>query len=133
MIRVVLDTNVYISAFLFGGKPLQVLDLVENRGIAMLYSQPIRSEVESVLAEKFGWPTEMIDLACSPYWKVGHAIKPRQKIRACSDPDDDRILECAFEAKADSIVSGDKHLLNMVSFSGISILRPDAFLKSLHL
>jgi uncharacterized protein len=130
MIRVVLDTNIYISAFLFGGKPLQVLDLAEDRRITLLYSQPIRKEVEDVLAEKFRWPCETINLACAPYWKIGFAIKPKRKISACPDPDDDRILECAIEANASHIVTGDKHLLNMMSFEGISILRPDDFLKS---
>ncbi len=131
MIRAVLDTNIYISAFLFGGKPLQILQLVEDQVISLQYSQPIRKEVEGVLSAKFRWPREMIDLACAPYWKIGHVIKPKQKISACADPDDDRILECAVESHADYIISGDRHLLNMVSFKGISILRPDDFLKSL--
>ncbi len=131
MIRVVLDTNVYISAFLFGGKPLTILDLVEGRAISLHYSHAIREEIEEVLSVKFRWPQEMIELACASYWKIGHATKPKRKISACPDADDNRILECAVEARVAFIVTGDKHLLNMVNFEGISILRPDNFLQCL--
>lgn len=131
MMRVVLDTNVYISALLFGGKPLQVLGFAEDHMFSLLYSKPIREEVEGVLAKKFHWPQEMINLACEPYWKIGLAVRPKRRVSACPDPDDNRILECAIEARADWIVTGDKHLLDMLSFEGISILRPDDFLKHL--
>jgi uncharacterized protein len=130
MTRIVLDTNVYISAFLFGGKPSLILDRIEGGQIELCYSQPIRKEVEGVLAEKFAWPAETISLACAPFWNIGICVKPRRTIRACSDSDDDRILECAVEAQAQYIVTGDKHLLNMVRFEGIPILRPDEFLQA---
>lgn len=124
---IVLDTNIYISAFLFGGKPFQILRRIERFEIALAYSQPIRDEIEEVLAVKFRWPAEMIDLACAPFWRIGSRAEPGKRIRACSDPDDDRILECAVEAQAEFIITGDKHLLNMKSFEGIPILTADQF------
>jgi uncharacterized protein len=130
MIRVVPDTNIYISAFLFGGKPALLLDHIEGGLLTLFYSRPIQDEVEEVLAEKFGWPSEMIELACAPFWSIGQCVKPKRAIHACSDADDDRILECAVEAQAEFIVTGDKHLLQMVRFEGISILEPDEFLKA---
>lgn len=130
MTRVVLDTNVFVSAFLFGGKPRLILDWVEQGRIALCYSAPMRTEVE-VLAEKFHWRPEMIDFACGPYWTGGLRVKPRRQIQACSDPDDDHVLECAVEAQAEFIVTGDKHLLNMSPFEQILILTPAQFLRSM--
>lgn len=129
MTGVVLDTNLYISAFLFGGKPAQILRRVEDGEITLYYSLPIRREIEEVLAEKFHWPTGMITLACEPLWSAGHCVKPKRAVQACSDPDDDRILECAVEAQAQYIVTGDKHLLTMKRFEEIPILTPNEFLK----
>lgn len=130
MTRVVLDTNVFISAFLFGGKPALILDWAEQGRIALCYSDPIRKEVEEVLAEKFHWPPEMIDLACMPYWTSGLRVRPKREVKACSDPDDDRVLECAVEAQAEFIVTGDKHLLSMLQFERTLILTPDQFLRT---
>lgn len=121
--------NIYISAFLFGGKPLEILRRIEHREIALAYSQAIRGEIEEVLALKFHWPAELIDLACTPFWKIGSCVEPKMRIRACSDPDDDRILECAVEAHAHYIITGDKHLLTMKSFEEIPILTADQYLK----
>lgn len=129
MIRVVLDTNIYISAFLFGGKPAKILRWIEEGGIALVYSPAIRAEIEDVLAGKFRWPAGMIELACAPLWSVGSCVHPRRSICACADPDDDRILECAVEAQAQFIITGDNHLLKMMNFEQISILKPDEFLK----
>ena len=130
MTRVVLDTNIFISAFLFGGKPALILRWIEEDRMTLCYSEPIRKEVEEVLAEKFHWPEEMIALACIPYWSIGLCVKPKRKFQACSDPDDDRVLECAVEAEASAIVSGDKHLLSMLQFERIPILTPNQFLKT---
>ena len=129
MIRVVLDTNIYISAFLFGGKPSEILKQIEDREITLAYSPAIRRELEGVLAGKFRWPANMIELACAPYWNMGICVKPSFSIRACADPDDDRILECAVEAQAQLIITGDKHLLTMRNFEGIPILTADQFLR----
>jgi putative PIN family toxin of toxin-antitoxin system len=129
MMQIVLDTNVYISGFLFGGKPFEILNHIEDERVGLCYSAPIRQEVEAVLAEKFRWPREWIDLACGPFWNIGRRVKPSRTIHACSDPDDDRILECAVQAQAQFIITGDKHLLNMMRFEQVTILRPDEFLK----
>jgi len=130
MTRVVLDTNVFISAFLFGGKPKLILNWAEQGRFTLCYSDPIRKEVEGVLAEKFHWPPEMINLACSLYWTSSLRVKPKRKVKACSDPDDDRVLECAVEAQAEFIVTGDKHLLSMLQFERTLILTPDQFLRT---
>ena len=102
---------------------------MEDGGITPAYSPAIQRELDGVLAVKFRWPADMIELACAPYWKIGVCLKPRLSVQACSDPDDDRILECAVEARAQFIITGDKHLLTMKSFEGILILTADQYLK----
>lgn len=85
--QIVLDTNVYISGFLFGGKPFEILNHIEDERIGLCYSAPIRQETEAVLSEKFGWPREWIELACGTFWSAGRRVKLSRTIHACSDPD----------------------------------------------
>lgn len=80
----------------FGGKPAEVLSLLRRGKLLLLCSMPTREEVEGVLAEKFEWPRGRIRSICDPYWKAVVLVEPRETIRACSDPDDNRVLECAM-------------------------------------
>ena len=75
----------------------------------------------------------MIDFACTPYWTSSLCVKPQRTIHACSDPDDDRVLECASEAQAKFIITGDRHLLSMLQFERIPIVTPDQFLQAVML
>ncbi len=58
---------------------------------------------------------------------VCHWVEPFRRIRACRDPDDDRILECAVSARAQYVITGDADLLELDPFRGIRILSPSAF------
>ena len=58
-------------------------------------------------------------------------VKPRVKVKACSDPEDDAVIECAIAAKAKRIVTGDQDLLTMKTYRGISIISPRSFASSL--
>ena len=131
MKRVVLDTNVFISGFLFAGKPLQVLRLADEGAFVLLTSAPIREEVEEVLALKFSWPEDLIAVVCEPIWKTSENVVPTDAITACFDPDDNRILECAVRGNADYIVTGDHDLLNLKRFQRAKIVTPSAFLALL--
>jgi len=113
-LRVVLDSNVYISGLVFGGVPRTILVLARTEDFVLCVSSNIREEVERTLSEKFFWPTERIRQACGPLWKVAAAVKPTTPLALISaDPDDDRILECAVDGEADFIVTGDDHLLRL--------------------
>jgi putative PIN family toxin of toxin-antitoxin system len=127
--RVVLDTNIYISGFVFRGKPAHLLQRAESSEFCLLTSRAIRQETERVLSEKFKWSPIMIAAVCMPLWRASQNIEPSIAIDACIDPDDNRILECADAGQADYIVSGDHHLLDMKQFQGIPILRIDDFLN----
>ena len=130
MLRVVVDTNVFISALLFQGKPARILKLAEDHAFTLIVSTPLCQEVERVLAKKFAWPKTVIDLACVPLWRLAELVTPAVDIEECPDPDDNRILECALEGRADAIVTGDRHLLDMKKFRGIPILAVNEFLRT---
>lgn len=127
--RVVLDSNIYISAFLFGGKPLQVVQLAERGAFILLISASVRSEVEDTLAEKFGYSSAMIHNSCNRIWTLATQIVPAIRVDLCRDEDDNRILECALAGDARFIVTGDRDLLDLPHVSRYTILRADAFLQ----
>jgi len=130
VIRIVLDTNVIVSALVFGGVPRGVLELAEAGQCEFFYSEPIQSEVRRVLAEKFDWSEAMLREALSVLWSMGSIVAPRASIHAVvDDPDDDHILECAVEARAQFIVSGDRHLLALEKYRSVSIVTPRQFVE----
>ena len=127
--KVVLDTNVIISGLNFRGNPREILDLIREEQIELYLSPFILEEVRGVLKEKFSWDEERIQTAIE---KLKAAlVEPEENISAIKkDEDDNRILECGVEGKAQYIVSGDKrHLLPLGEYQGIKILSPAEFLK----
>ncbi len=130
MTRIVLDTNVIVSALVFGGVPRTVLELADVGRCELFYSEPIQTEVRRVLAEKFEWPSTMLDKVLPVLWSMGEQVFPSATVSVvAADPDDNLILECAVAAKADFIVSGDHHLLELRSFESTPILTPRQFLN----
>jgi putative PIN family toxin of toxin-antitoxin system len=130
VIRIVLDTNVIVSALVFGGVPRGVLELAEAGQCEFFYSAPIQSEVRRVLSEKFDWPSAMLNEVLPVLWRAGQLVVPRTTLQAVpDDPDDDRIIECAVEAQAQVIVSGDRHLLTLRKYKSIAIVTPRQFLE----
>lgn len=131
MMRIVVDTNVIVSALVFGGLPRDVLDLAGAEICSLYFSLPIQAEVKRILAVKFGWSREEIRRKTRTLWGFGNRVDPRVAISfIADDPDDDRILECAVDADADAVISGDRHLLRLGSFRSIPILSPRQFLES---
>jgi len=131
MTRIVLDTNVIVSALVFGGVPRSVLELAESGQCELFYSESIQNEVRRVLTEKFSWAPARLHEVLPVLWNMGELVTPRVTVRAVpNDPDDDRILECALAANASFIVSGDRHLLALRNYKSISILTPRQFLEA---
>ena len=127
MTRVVLDTNVIVSALVFGGVPRGILELAEAGQCELFYSQPIQTEVRRVLTEKFDWPQAILQQALPVLWSMGTLVAPLITLNAV--PDDNRILECAVEAQAHVVVSGDHHLLALKNYRSISIVTPRQFIE----
>ena len=129
MITVVADSNVFISALVFGGRPRRILELAEAGTFSLVVCPHLRDEVEEVLIRKFGWPPGYARIACQPLWAISHQVRPKVHVKVAVDPDDDRILECAIEAQADIIVTGDRDLLRLGTFRSVAIMTPAAFLQ----
>jgi putative PIN family toxin of toxin-antitoxin system len=126
--RVVLDTNIFISGMRSGGKPALVLDAIALPGCTLISTEEILEELEDVLSRKFKWPRRSVDSALNRIRIVAEMVSPEFVLAECVDPDDNRILEAALEGAADCIVSGDGHLLRMKIFRGIEILTVSEFL-----
>lgn len=134
MYKTVFDTNVYVSAAAFGGK-LEILFRLSwgsHRRYKLYTSNEILKETVRVLAsDKFQFSRDEIADAVASIVDAADVVEPKTKIKVISDDPDNRILECAVKAKADFIVSGDSHLLDLKEYKGIRILKPAPFLALL--
>jgi len=132
MTRVVADTNIYISALIFGGLPGMLLDLGLMQAITLVISPPILDELQDKLCMKFGVLAQDAAAIRAKLETVGDLIDPAMVLDVVTDdPDDNRVLECAVAGRADYIVSGDRHLLNLKQHAGIAILTAREFLGGL--
>ena len=124
--RIVLDSNVVISGFLFGGPPARLLAIAVDGSARCFTSMPILDEIRDVLLRpKFGLTPDQVLALVDELHDLCHVVAPRERVRAvAADPDDNAILECAASSHADLIVSGDSHLLALGSWSSIPILSP---------
>ncbi len=133
-LRVVLDTNVILSALLFGGR-LEFIRRAWKRGkLTLLFSEDTLEELVKVLHyPKFALTEEEIDfllyVEILPYSETVE-VKFRVEEEVCRDSDDVKFLECAVSGRADFVVSGDKELLSVGEIEGIKIITP-AELKEL--
>lgn len=130
--RIVLDTNVFISGIFFAGPPSQILKAIGNQNLQIILSKEIFDEysrVEKSLSLKF--PAINIMSIIELIAIYGEFIDTENFIiSACDDPDDDKFLECAMAGQCDIIVSGDKHLLKLSGYRGIAVLSPRKFVDN---
>ncbi len=132
MHKAVFDSNVYISAIVYGGRPEDLVRLCygRNKQIELYCSALILKETADVLAsEKFSWTESQIAKAIRYIARISEIVEPKSKLSILSDEADNRILECAIASNADFVVSGDKHLLNLRSYENIKILKPAKMLE----
>ena len=129
MTRVTLDSNVYLSGFVFGGKPKRVLEMAIDGEIEVAVADPIIQEVRRHLLGKFGWSEPRAAEAVESIAEFAKHVTPTETIDTVpTDPDDNRVLECAVSAGSQTIVTGDDDLLRLVAFRGIEIVRVADFL-----
>lgn len=132
MIRIVIDTNVVISAILFGGKLHEIIEKWQNKEFVFLLTTQIFDEYIKVLSyPKFSLELDeirkIIYEEILPYTEI---VKTKTKINLIQqDPSDNIFLECAQAGGADYIVSGDEHLLNLKKFGRIKIVTPDKIIS----
>lgn len=130
MLRVTLDTNIYVSGLNYSGNPYQMLELARAKKVLVAVSDDILDEVKRVLQEKFRWPEHRAAQARRDIGAFSQHVSPASRIDVVKeDPDDDRVLECAVAAASDYIVTGDNHLLRLGHYKGIRIVRVTDFLE----
>ena len=128
--KIVIDTNIYISAIFWGGKPRSVVDLGRNGQVSIFTSSQIEKEINKKLKNKFGLSDEEVAQILFDFSTFTLPIKASRKITVIDDdPDDDKFIECAVASRAGFIVSGDKHLLNLKEYKGIKIMKAADFLS----
>lgn len=128
--KVVFDTNVYISAFLIPGSQGEEAFLLPRRQEVSLYaSVAILTETAKVLRAKFYQEEEDIKAVLKIIARAADVTHPSARVDLLKDLPDNRILECAKEAKADMIVTGDRHILKLRKFEGTTIVRLVDFLR----
>ena len=129
--KVVIDTNVWVSALVFGGKPRQIFKNAANSGIEIVISAEILSEIRRILNQKF--PDFMVDfeellIALTP--RLYYVELGSMQVDVCRDPKDNMILETAITGGADYIISGDNDLLVLKKLQTTKIISPAEFLKT---
>lgn len=128
--RVVFDTNVFISAFVIpGSQGERAFSLARPRRFELFTSIAILTETAGRLGEKFGQDEADVKDALRLSSRVAQVVKPSRRVAAIEDEPDNRILECAVEARADLVVTGDRHLLKLKRFEATSIVRLADFLR----
>lgn len=129
MTKVVADTNVFISALMFGGLPGAFLDLALMRLFALAISPALLDELDEKLRLKFEMADKDALAVRSKLQGVAELVVPDFTLDAVrDDPDDNRVLECAVKVNADYIVSGDRHLRKLKEYAGIPVLTVRQFL-----
>ncbi|MBI5195462.1 MAG: putative toxin-antitoxin system toxin component, PIN family [Nitrospirae bacterium] len=129
--KVVLDTNVYISAMLFAGKCEEILKLVSQGLFDIVVSKEILSKIRSVLREKFHWMDKQAAEAIRYIRGIAIIVNPEITLSIVNeDPADNKIIECAVASNASYIITGDRnHLLPIKEYEGVKILSPAEFLR----
>jgi putative PIN family toxin of toxin-antitoxin system len=131
-LRVVFDTNIYISAFVIPGRNAEKAFLGAIKGEFELYtSVAILTELARKLEEKFGWEKQRIAQLITFIAEVAVILKTTPRLEVLSDEPDNRILECASGAQVDLLVSGDKHLLELQRYENFKIVKLSTFLSVL--
>ena len=111
---VVFDTNIYISAFITpDGRGEAAYLKAVNGDVELVTSVSILTELAGKLRGKFHWDDEQIKAAVRHVAAVAAVVKPAERLAVLADEPDNRILECALEARAELIVTCDRHLLEL--------------------
>jgi putative PIN family toxin of toxin-antitoxin system len=130
--KIILDTNVFISGIFFSGPPSQILKAWQNSRLQIVLSQEILNEYQRV-AESLAANFPTIDIL--PIIELmtihGKLIDTEGfDVSVCDDPDDNKFMECAIASNSEIIISGDKHLLKVSGYQGITVLKPREFVDN---
>lgn len=125
--RILLDTNVLVSAILFGGLPPTLLDQVLRGDHTLVSSVPLVDELEDVLIERFDFDRATAGLARVELDTIADIVTPSSVQTVSRDPDDDIVLATAVAGQVQVLISGDKDLVVLRHHAGIPIRTPRQF------
>jgi uncharacterized protein len=130
--RVVFDTNVLISAYLWPGIPRAALDIIRSGRSTLVSAQPAIEEFVRVLGyRKFGLSPQEIAPLVDDLMSISTIVHPRHTVDVVTrDPTDNLFLEIALQGKCSVLVSGDRHLLDLRRYRRIHIMTPATFVRS---
>ena len=128
--RVVFDTNIFISAFVIPGSLAEkaILKIIEGKD-SLLISKGIINEVLSVLSSKFARDREGLSHVAVTLSELAELVKPGRRVKIFMDEPDNRILECAIYGEADLLVTGDKEMLQLREYKGVKIISLKEYLE----
>jgi len=131
--KLVLDTNIFISSFFWGGNPRKIVVQIIDGKDTLFVSDEILQEVFSVMSRpKFNVNRLQIIHFIKSIKEIAHSVPTLGTIRGvCRDSDDDKILECAVLSNADFIISGDSDLLSLKEFQGIPIITASEYINKI--
>lgn len=130
MILATADSNIYVSALQFGGVALEFLNAARGATFQLVTSETILAEVRGVLLRKFRWSKEMLDEAISEMRDFIRLVTPIQTLNVIAeDPEDDRVIECAIASGSGFIVTGDRHLLRLIQYQNIRVIKLSEFME----
>lgn len=130
--RIVPDTNILISAVLFGGKPREILNQIRQRKIIGVSTPVLLAELSDVLSKKFKFRQERIKFYLRKLNLILHIVHPTKAIHVLKDEPDNRVLEVAIAGKCDFIITGDKELLKLGKYKKVKIMASDKFLSEIN-
>ena len=127
--KIVLDTNVFISGIFFSGPPSQILQSWRQSKTKIVLTEQILAEYQRIGAELSAkYPSVNIEPIIELFTIFGEFVETRGISETiCEDPDDNKFIECAIASQSKLIVSGDKHLLNISGYKEIEVLKPREF------
>jgi putative PIN family toxin of toxin-antitoxin system len=127
---VVLDSNIWISAFRFRGRPLELVEMGLDSRVDIAISQSIMDETLRVLRNKFHAKPIVLESALFIMTMSARMVEPESQVKAVKDdPNDDHVVSCAIAAGAEAIITGDNDLLRMGSYQGIRMVTVRDFLE----
>jgi len=129
-VRAVYDTNIWVSALRRQGNLFRCALLAAMGFAVSVTCDELLDELCCVLTQKFGMPFTDVNRYIAVIRSFSEVVAITGQLRVVvNDPDDDKVIECALVGKADYIVTGDRHLLALGQYSGISIVKAAQFLS----
>ena len=124
--RIVLDTNIYISAAITSGLSQEILGLAGKTNLfTLLTSEEVLEELKAKHLSKYDRSEIIAGIFIERIKKIAEIVEVSEKVEIIKrDPDDNKILECALAGKADLIVTTDQDLIKLKTFKGIGIIHP---------